>query len=104
MKHYTAIITGGTLSPECEILEQDRVAFAATFMEAAMQHAFYCICQDGIDAQRQPYTISFYSDNVLFARINISTWQEFARVYADYELTAVPTDKTIFLRRMCVAD
>ena len=103
MKHYTAIITGEKLSPNCEILEQDRVAFAATFMEAAMQHALRWICDIGIVAQ-QPYTISFYSDGVLFARINITAWQEFARVYADYELTAVPSDKTIFLRRMCVAD
>ena len=73
-------------------------------MDAAMQHAFYCICQDGINAERQPYSISFYSDGVLFARIDINTWHEFARVYADYELTSIPTDKAIFLRRMCVAD
>ena len=38
------------------------------------------------------------------AIITGGTFQEFARVYADYELTAVPSDKTIFLRRMCVAD
>lgn len=104
MKHYKAIITGGTLFPDCEILEQDRVTFAATFMEAAMQSAFYYVCQDGIDAARQPYSINFYSDELLFAKINITTWQDFARVYADFELTAVPSDKTIFLRRMCVAD
>lgn len=104
MKNYKAIITGGTLSPDCVMIEQERVAFAATFMEAAMQEAFYWICRDGIDAERQPYSISFYSDGVLFARINITTWQEFARVYADYELAAIPQDKSIFLRRMCVAD
>lgn len=104
MKHYKAVITGGPLFPDCEILEQDRVAFAATFMEAAMQHAFYLVCQDGIDAARQPYSINFYSDGMLFARINITTWQEFARVYADYELISIPSYKSIFLRRMCVAD
>ncbi len=103
MKHYKAIITGGSLSSDCEILEQDRGAFAAPFMNAAMQHAFYLVCQDGIDAERRPYSIGFYSNGVLFARINITTWQEFARVYADYELITA-TNKSIFLRRMCVAD
>lgn len=102
MKHYKAVITGGTLSPNCVIIEQERVVFAATFMKAAMQEAFYWICRDGIDAQQHPYSISFYSDGVLFARIDITTWQEFAPIYADYELTAIPANKSIFLRRMCV--
>ena len=104
MKHYKAIITGGTLSPDCEILEQQRVSFAASVMKAAMQHAFYYVCQDGIEAEQYPYSIDYYADGMLFARINIRTWQEFARIYADFELVTIPAHKSIFLRRMCVAD
>lgn len=107
MKHYKAIITGGTLAPQAVILEQDREAYAAVFMENAMQQAFMCVCEDGIEAERNPYTINFYVNDTIFATIDIKVWQNTYHdesIWADYVLTTKPRSLSMIVRRMNIAE
>lgn len=103
MKHYKAVIYGGTLPLDTPIIiEQDRVSFGATFMHTAIQTAFYEVCRDGIDAERIPYFIRFYADNDMFATLWFIVQHDGSAIFSDLWLET--TQKEIFLRHMIIAE
>lgn len=104
MNEYRAIISGGSqLAEQPMILEQPRVCLSAQFVDNAIQWAFRCAAEDGVDAERNPYQVELQVNGQHIATITLDVWQELSRVLAQVRI-ARNDGKSMVLRTMTIAD
>ena len=96
MNEYRAVISGGS-----QLAEQP-VILSAQIVDHAIQWAFQCAAEDGVDAERNPYQVELQVNGRPIATITMDVWQNLSWILAQVRI-AREDGQSMVLRTMNIS-